>query len=159
MALKPYRNPIHENISCFMFETAEPGGVVCAHTGFNSTGRGLDDANRRVVYVADPSGHNPVGVLVSTVVNIDQSRQMLNPYKPLETQIGGKVLIYTKGEVLTNMIGPAQASGINFPANAYVGTSGLLYTAAGYAASGWPVVGKFLTGTDSDGYAILDVRL
>jgi len=159
MALKPQRSYIDDSIAYFMFETGEPGGIVCAHTGFNSVGQGMDDSNRRVVYAADPSGKAPIGVLMSTVVNIDQSRQQLNRYKPLETQIGGKVLIYKKGTVVTNMIVDGQASGINFPADAYVGLSGMLYTDAGYAGSGWPVVGKFLTGVDSDGYAELDVRL
>ncbi len=161
MALKPGRNFLADSIEYFMFSTAERGGIVYAATGTNGrpVGEALDSATRRCEQPVAVSGRVPLGILMWDVVNIDQSRQQLNPYKS-ETQIGGKVLIWTKGRVVTNQIGAAEATGtLQFPCTGYAGPSGILYTTAGYATSGYPVVGKFLTGTDTDGYAEFQVEL
>lgn len=159
MALKPDRQVIIDNISYFMFATGERGGVVCATTGTLLTGPAMDSTRRRVEYASTPSGRAPVGLLLSDVVNIDQSRQQLNRYKPNEVQIGSKVTLVRKGTVVTNSLVGGQGTGIQCPATAYLGPSGLLCSAAGFAASGFPVVGKFLTAADSDGYAEVDIDL
>lgn len=161
MALKPTRSVVDERIEYYMFSTASPGGVVVATSGTGGwpVGTAMDTEARRAEYAATASGRVPLGVLTSTVVNIDTSRQRTNPYKD-EVNIGGKVHIINKGRVVTNAIFAGEASGISMPASAYVGLSGNLYTTAGYnTASGYPLVGRFLTNVDSDGYATLEVNL
>lgn len=162
MALKPGRSFLADSIEYFMFSTASRGGVVYATTGTlgHPVGEALDSASRRCEQPATPSGRIPLGILMWDVVNIDQSRQMLNPYKS-ETQIGSKVLIYTKGRVVTDQIIAGEATGtLQFPCTGYGGISGQLCTTATFnTSSGFPVVGKFLTGTDSDGYAEFQVEL
>lgn len=161
MALRPDRNIVEDSITYFMFDTAERGGVVVSTSGTGGwpNGNAMDSADRRAEYVANPSGRAPLGILANDVVNIDQSRQMLNPYKA-ESQVGDKVTIYTKGWVVTNSIMTGQASGIAVPAPAYVGVNGnLCSTAAYHTASGFPLVGRFLTNIDENGYAVVEVNL
>lgn len=171
MALKPGRNPLHDSIEYFGYEVMERGGVVVANTTASGvSGEGLDNANRRVQYADDSSGRIPIGLLLWDTVNIDLSRQQMNHYKN-EVQIGNKVPLALKGSFVTNMIGAGEASGsITLPTTAYVGTSGKLYSSSGYGTlhdvsgiviggSGWPVVGKFLTTIDSDGYAEVYIDL
>lgn len=159
MALKPDRNMILDSIAYFMNETGTRGGIVMGVTGTSVNGPGLDNADRRATYLANPSGQTPLGVLMTDVVNIDLSRQHLNPYKN-EAQVGDKVTIIRNGTVVTNSIMAGQASGLNMPATAYVGDNGNLCTSAGYnTASGYPTVGQFLTNVDADGYAELRVNL
>ena len=156
MALKPDRNIIETDISYFMSQVAERGGVVCLATGATlPEGASMDNSANAVEYATNSSGRVPVGLLLTDVVNIDQSRQHLNQYKN-EVQIGDKVTVLRKGWVVTNRIPVGQASGIalaSMPAVAYLGNSGFLYSAAGVAASGFPVVGRFLTMAGSDQYA------
>ena len=161
MALKPDRNIIDESIEYFMFETATRGGVVVATSGTGGwpVGPAMDSADRRVEYAATPSGgRDPVGLLLQDVVNIDQSRQITNPYKR-ESQVGDKVHLLKKGWVVTNSIAAGEASGIAVPATAYVGLNGNLYSDSDWAASGFPVVGRFLTNVDSEGYAVVEIEL
>lgn len=153
MALKPQRMVIEDDVSYFMNATGDRGIVVFAVTGTYATGAGMDNASRVAEIVTNPSGRLPVGMLLNNVVNIDLSRQILNPMQ-FEHQVGDKCHLGVRGTFVTNMIGAGQASGaLQYPVNAYAGTRGFLYTAAGYASSGWPVVGRFLTGVDTQGYA------
>lgn len=124
------------------------GGVVCATTGIGS-GSTMDTAQLSCEYVTNPSGRQVVGVLLNDVVSIDLSRQILNPYKD-ENQIGNKATLMTRGEIVTNMLDPTAATGTTFPNTAYCGPSGLF---TGTNPGGYPVVGRFLTKKDSDGYA------
>lgn len=165
MALKPDREIIETSIEYFMFTTGTRGGIVVAASGTGGwpTGPAMDSADRRVKYPTvsslNISGEKPIGLLLNDFVNIDQSRQQLNPYK-LEEQVGGKAYLLKKGWVVTNNIAAGEASGIAVPANAYMGESGNLYTTVGYStASGYPKVGQFTTNVDSDGYATLQVDL
>jgi hypothetical protein len=158
MALKPDRTIIDEQIAYFMFSTGEAGGVVFSASGTGGwpTGPALDSPDRRVEYTASPSGRQPIGILTQDVVNVDLSRQIVNPLRP-ETQIGGKVNVAVRGRVVTNQIAAGQASGLAVPAPAYAGINGQLYSDAGYAASGWVQVGNFLTNKDSEGYAEVQI--
>lgn len=164
MALKPYRSNGNDITQMyFMFSTGERGGVVCTvdgnGTGYVYEGAATDDADRRVEYATNASGRQPVGLLLHDVVNIDQSRQDLNKYKS-EHQIGDKVPLAVRGEYTTNFIADGQASGIQFPAPAYLGLNGRLYSAAGYnTASGYPQIGRFLTQRDANGYAVVHVDI
>lgn len=147
MALKPHRQHLESDISFFMDAVQERGGVVVLKT--IGSGNAMDQSVAVVEYVANPSGKMPVGVLMCDVVNVDLTRQKLNPYKH-EVQVNTKVTIWTKGEVETNSLVP----GITISAGdrAYLGVSGLITNVdAGAAAT--PVVGFFKSKKDEDGYA------
>lgn len=162
MALKPHQsyNGI-TTIAYFATGVMARGGVCSATSSTTNSsgvqGASLDFYGRQAGYTNSPSGCKPLGLLVVDTVDIDVSRQQLNQYKS-ETLIGSKVTLYKSGEFQTNMIGPAQASGIAMPTDAYLGPSGLLYS-TNYAASGWNKVGRFLTNIDADSYATVDINI
>lgn len=153
MALKSDRTHISSRVDFFMNETAERGGVVVFSTA--GSGAAMDQGAQLCTYAASQSGKTPIGLLMSDMVNLDLTRQKLNPYKE-EVQQGGKVTIWDKGEVVTNRLVP----GITVSAGdgAYLGPSGLLTsTNTGHKAS--PRVGTFMSTKDSDGYAKVSVNL
>lgn len=172
MALKPDRNIIDEDIS-FFSATSWPygsarGGVVVA-TGNSVTapsGAAMDQSQNQVWYARIPvfaSGARPLGILMQDVVNIDLTRQILNPYKS-EAQIGDKVTIVRKGYVVTNMIYPTGT--ITVGGRAYLGSSGNITPNSGNAGE-WGAsnvtaltqIGTFLSLPDEDGYAKVYVDL
>jgi hypothetical protein len=166
MALKPDRSVYQDDISYFSRTVMERGGVVCQEpqtlTTSNVPGSGaaMDTSAQKVAYasgISDISGKIPVGLLLNDVVSIDQSRQILNTYKS-EMQVGDKVTLLKKGVVVTNMITSNSATG-TVPVAAYLYSSGLLTDKAGYAASGCPLVGTFLSRADADGYAKVQINL
>jgi hypothetical protein len=163
MALRPDINVIAYAIDYFMNYTADRGGVVCA-TGTSASGAAMDDAGMQVAYSATPSGASPVGMLLGNVVNVDLSRQTLNPYKD-ECQVGDKVPIMRLGFAVTNFLATGHGTG-NLPHALFLLPSGRFsergeispgptgaYEIAGYAASGYPIIGKLLTRPDANGFA------
>ena len=185
MALKPDRHVLEDDITFFYASsllntsTDARGGVVVATgtAGAAPSGASLDQSDNQVVYAAAPSGHVPVGMLLVDVVNIDLTRQILNPYKS-EAQVGDKVTLMRKGWAVTNsLIAGGAGGGVNTitqGAAAYCGPSGNLTAdegiiwATGYdtptlsepAKGGFgnfktqfPRVGTFLSKVDEDGYA------
>lgn len=152
MALKSDRSELQTDISFFMNEVAERGGVVCHDTTVGS-GAAMDQGQARVVYVgAAPSGRMPVGLLLNDVVNIDLTRQKLNPYRD-EVQVGSKVTLLRKGYVVTNRI----LGNVTAPTYAYLAHSGLLSSTD--VIGGMPIVGQFLSARDQDGYAKVEINL
>lgn len=173
MALKPDRNIIDEDIS-FFSATSWPygsarGGIVVP-TGNSVTapsGAAMDQSQNQVWYALIPiasSGSRPLGVLAQDVVNIDLTRQTLNPYKS-EAQVGDKVTVVRKGYVTTNMIYPTGT--IRVGATAYLSVSGYISPNSGCVPGVWggantslsPEVGKFLSLPDEDGYAKVYIDL
>jgi len=153
MALKGDRKYVDDEIRFFVNQTAEEGGIVSLST-FGS-GVANDHASSVAAYVASASGQLPLGVLMNKVVNIDLTRQKLNPYQ-LESQVGTKVCIYSKAVVTTNML----VSGITVSAKdrAYLGGDGRITNVnTGSIAS--PAVGVFLSGKDEDGFATVSINL
>ena len=169
MALKPDQDVLATDISYFVTAisgpnttTMERGGIVTA-TGNAGLGSAMDSSTQVVAYVANPSGasQQPVGMLMNDFVNIDQSRQQLNPYKT-EAQIGTKAVIMRKGWAVTNAIVANSATGLNMPTPAYTGPSGLLIehsAAAGTTVHSPIQVGRFLSRVDADGYAKVYIDL
>lgn len=153
MALKPDRYHVQSDISYFMNEVAERGGVVVLSTA--GSGAAMDDSSALVTYAADPSGSLPVGVLMNDIVNLDLTRQHINRHKD-EVQKGGKVTLWSKGDVVTDMIYPGLTIAVNDPA--YLGPSGLLTNVAGNEHS-QPIVGVFKSIKDEDGYAKVSINL
>lgn len=150
MALKADRYEMQTDISFFMNEVAERGGVVSLSTG--GSGAAMDQSQALVSYWASPSGKTPMGVLLNDMVNIDLTRQHLNFYKD-EVQKGSKVTVLRKGYVVTNMVLGTPAAGNP----AYVAHSGRL--SATDVIGGGRVVGSFLSAKDQDGYAKVEVNL
>jgi hypothetical protein len=151
MALKPDRIHIDSRIDHFMNHAAERGGIVSVLTA--GSGAAMDQASQAVHYASAPSGAIPVGILMCDVVDIDITRQHINFYQE-EVLIGGKVTIWTKGEVTTNHL----VSGITVTAGqtAYLGVDGR-FTNADAGLN--PVVGRFSSRKDENGYARVSVNL
>ena len=173
MALKPDRNIVDEDISFFAatgwaYGSARGGVVVpTGNTVTGPSGAAMDQSVNQVWYALIPiaaSGSRPLGILMNDVVNIDLTRQTLNPYKS-EAQIGDKVTIARKGYVVTNLVYPTGT--IRVGATAYLGVSGYISPNSGVLAGTWgakdstlaPEIGKFLSLPDEDGYVKVYVDL
>jgi hypothetical protein len=155
MALKQDRSTLQTDISFFMNEVAERGGVTALSTA--GSGASMDNGNAVVTYSADPSGVVPLGLLVNDMVNIDLTRQHLNQYKD-EVQKGGKVTLLNKGWVVTNSLEGTPAGGDL----AYLGHSGNIASptaADGISGAKDNAVGRFLGGVDQYGYAKVYIDL
>lgn len=159
MALKPGRHEQATDISYFMNEVAERGGIVFVKTA--GSGEAMDQSVNLCTYVTS-SGDRPIGVLMCDMVNIDQTRQHINWHKD-EVQKGGKVVVMTRGWAVTNNL----SSGTVSPsqpayANLTPATSGFNLTPVRHATGGLvarPHVGEFMTKVDEDGYAKVFVNL
>ena len=153
MALKADRKHIDSRIDMFMDQTAERGGIVCHLTAGSGTAN--DQSVQAVHYDTTPSGANPVGLLMSEVVNLDLTRQHENWHKE-EVQQGGKVTIWEKCEVTTNMV----TSGLTIAAGepAYLAAEGRITNVnTGSVAS--PRVGTFMSNLDENSYAKIAINL
>jgi hypothetical protein len=150
MALKPDRIESYTDISFFMNETGERGGVVVHST--SGSGVSMDDPGAVVEYAANQSGTKPAGLLLNDVVNLDLTRQHINWHKD-EVQIGSKVTLLRQGQVTTNVV----ASGLTITAgaDAYYGANGQLTTSSTNSVK----VGRFLSNYDADGYVKVDINI
>lgn len=161
MSLKADRRHVDSDIAHFMNSVATRGGIVCV-TATESSGAAMDQSESTVAYAAEPSGCEPLGLLMSDVVNLDLTRQHMNWHKE-EVQIGGKVTVWTKGTVVTDYIfynatpTPGQV--------AYVAHSGYISNADEAVDAGQEnvaltrKVGRFITGKNADGFAKIDINL
>lgn len=152
MALKADRLEFQTDISFFMNEVAERGGVAC-YGSTSGSGAAMDQGAALVTYQANPSGKIPVGLLMNDMVNVDLTRQILNPFKN-EVQKGSKVTLLRKGWVVTNKVQGTPTAG----QRAYVGQSGNLSTTSLDHANP-QVIGQFLSIPDQDGYSKVEVNL
>jgi len=151
MALKADRLELHTDITFFMNEVAERGGAVCLGTTSGS-GAAMDQGAALVTYAANPTSKIPMGILLNDMVNIDLTRQYLNPFRN-EVQRGSKVTLLRQGWVVTNRIqGTAPTAG----APCHVGNSGNL--AAANTFGGASVIGQWMSIPDQDGYAKVEVN-
>lgn len=159
MALKNNRHEFLTDISYFMNEVATRGGIASVSTV--GSGAALDQSAALVTYSANSSGAVPRGMLLNDMVNLDLTRQHLNHHKD-EVQLGGKVTLGVKGWWLTDMIVGTPAAGDY----AVLTSSGYVtpLTAANFNSNTWakavaPMVGKFWSKKDEDGYAKVFVDL
>ena len=151
MALKPDRIEAYTDISFFMNEIGQRGGIV-VHAGTGGVGVSMDDADAIVEYASDPSGTAPAGLLLNDVVNYDLTRQHINWHKD-EVQVGSKVTLLRQGQVTTNLVvdGVTPTAG----ADAYYGADGYLTTSSANSVK----VGRFLGGLDADEYVKVDINI
>lgn len=158
MALKQDRSTLQTDISFFMNEVAERGGVVALSTA--GSGASMDNGSAVVTYSALPSGAVPMGLLINDMVDIDLTRQHLNQYKD-EVQKGGKVTLLNKGWVVTDAL---EGTAPNAGDLAYLGHSGNLASSDlasddGDADGTSRIVGRFLSDVDQYGYAKVYIDL
>jgi hypothetical protein len=144
--LKPYREFVADDITFFMKEVAERGGFASVLTG--GSGQATDQGEAVVTYAANPSGKTVLGCLMQDVVDKPLHQMHINFHKD-EVPVGSKVQLWVAGTVTTNYIvnGNTPVAG----GMAYLGPSGLLQTTAVNAANN-PLVGKFLSSKDADGF-------
>lgn len=151
MALKGDRLVVGTRFEYYMDEVAERGGVAVVSTV--GSGAALDQSRNLATYAANSSGKTPIGILMYDMVDVDLSKYKLNQHR-YETNKGAKILIMDKGWVRTNMydttptnVGPA-----------YLSSSGKVTPTNGGAAA-TPLVGRFETTPDEDGYLKLNINL
>lgn len=131
--------------------TADRGGIACAVAV--GSGKALGDIANTCNYAANPSGKQPVGLLLQDIVSVDTTKYYVNQHKNV-AQSGQKVALIRKGWVVTDMISGTPTAG----ATAYLTSSGKLTATAG-AAADTPTIGRFETTKDQDGYAKVFIDL
>lgn len=155
MALKPDQRILDWATEYYMTAVADVGSFVVhsVNTGPTPSGAGMDQGNSLASVVTAPSGHTVLGCLHSQVVNKDLTDgQSLNTNRD-EVNINQKVSISTKGWVVTDKIQPGiTPSGGQA---AYLGGTGLVTNTTTFDGVNPrnPVIGKFLTGKDENGFA------
>lgn len=157
MALKPDRETKQWELGYYLNAAASAGFIVCGSTA--ASGADLDSDTNAVTVSAACSGAKPVGVLMEDFVNIDATRYHINQHKP-ENLVGSKASILCKGWVVTNAVYPSAAA--TAFSKAVLANSGYVMDApTGYNVThvNYPIVGKFLSNKDTDGYVRLLVDL
>lgn len=150
MSLKPDRQIDKWRLEYHMSSSGYKGGVVSLVSA--GSGVAMDSSSNVVAHAANPSGAVVVGVLLDDVVAAN-SLIKRNPYKE-EVEFGNKVSIASEGWVVTDKIysGSTPSAG----ATAYLGANGEFTTTQ---AAGAPVVGRFETSKDEDGFAKVSVQV
>lgn len=162
MALKGDRYELYGDISMFGNSVMTRGGVACYQT--IGSGGAMDQSAALIQYPANSSGAFPMGILMQDMVSYDLTRQHLNWYRD-EVQIGGKLLVLPKGYVTTNSLIQG-ASAIAAGDYAVLTSSGqIMNMSQANALNGtWnkaqnPMIGRFGSTADEDGYAKVRVEL
>ena len=160
MALKPDRVEHLTDLSFFMNETGDRGGIVTYRVSAAASGAAMDDANALVGFPTGTSAaefgvenQKPAGLLLNDVVNLDLTRQHINFAKD-EVQKGSKVLLLKRGTVVTNNISGTPTAA-NIGATLYFDQDGNL----GVGANASTAVGRLLSLKDADGYAKVDIDI
>lgn len=154
MALKGNRNIVETDISFTLDDVAAPGVGLCYETA--GSGIALGDLSGDVQLATAPSGLIFAGILLTNVVDIDETRYHRNFMKD-EVTTGDRVTVLKKGWVVTDKVSGTPTAGDK----AYLTTSGnftpTLSTTGGLVAT--PYAGRFESGKDEDGYARISVNL
>lgn len=154
MALKMDRQINATEIGYFLNEVAERGVFLTVSTG--GSGVALDSTKNVATVSAVASGNAPLGVLLNDFVNVDQTRTYVNFLKD-ESVVGNKCTILKDGWIVTNKVLGTPAAG-NLAILAESGNlRGIANVNANTNAAAFPVVGKFLSSKDQDGYARVQV--
>ena len=160
MALKPDRVEHLTDLSFFMNETGNRGGIVTFRVSAAASGAAMDDANAKVGYPTGTSAaefgtqnQKPAGLLLNDVVNLDLTRQHINYHKD-EGQKGSKVLLLQRGTVVTDQISGTPTAA-NIGATLYFDQDGKL----GVGANASAPVGRLLSIKDADGYAKVSIDI
>lgn len=160
MGLKADRIHVDSLIDFFMNETATRGGIASVSTA--GSGAAMDQSTQLCTYAASTSGIKPLGVLMCDMVNNDLTRMHENWHKE-EVQQGGKVTIWSKCTIVTNMIHPGHTPTAGQTAyvcaSGYIGNTPTSTDQTEYNTYRHHVVGRFLSTKDEDGYCKVAVNL
>ncbi len=153
MALKPNCLIVQDEIRFFCSGTASKGKIAVLGQGTDGSGAFMDQGEAYVFQPTTSSGNIPMGVFFVDVVNKDLTQTHLNFQKD-ETQTGSKVCLIQKGWLVTDAVSgtPDPGDVAYLAANANVSNT-LVNSAA------TPVVGRFLSAKDEDGFVTLSVNL
>lgn len=156
MALLTDRYVFQDDISYFMNETGEQGrAVFLAPSALSASGVALDDTLNAVTH-SHASGRMVVGVLLTSVVDIDTNYFHTNFHKDeVDVDVSPKVRVMKKGWFVTNNIIPAT---VTPGQEVYVHFSGW-YTNSGAAGAATKITGRFLTAKNPQGYGKIEVNL
>lgn len=155
MALKPDREELTHDISFYMDEAAERGGIATLLTAGSGGGwkTVMGDTHNVVTYSATPANKKAMGILLNDMVAVEVATGMTRRFGQRdEMPVGSKCTLLRRGWVTTNKIAGTPVGG----EAAYVGASGLITPTA---ASGAAQLGQFLGSKDEDGYARVSVLL
>ncbi len=152
MALKPDREELTHDISFYMDEAAERGGIAVLLTAGSGGGwkTVMGDTNNVVTYAATAAGKKPIGILLNDMVAAEYTGYTRRAGQRDEMPVGSKCTLLRRGWVTTNKISGTPVGG----EAAFVGPSGLITPASGGA-----LIGQFLGSKDEDGYARVSVLL
>ena len=154
MALKGDRNILETDVTKVCNSVVNAGAVLVLATGAGLVASGAGLYTRaQAELVTNPSGRVPVGITLSSFVNIDQTRQKRN-FQKMESVIGEPANLLKKGMVVTDQVVPGVT--ITGGDTAYCGPTGLL---TNVNISGYPKVGQFDSAKDQDGFAKVNVNL
>lgn len=155
MALKPDREELAQDISNYMNEVADRGGVAT----FLTVGSGggwrtvMGDPGNVVTYAAAPSGKMVAGILLNDMVPVVNRTGYTFRYGQRdEMPVGAKCCLLKRGWVVTNKISGTPVGG----EVAYVAASGLISPTQ---ATGAAAFGQFLSKLDEDGYARVSITV
>lgn len=157
MALLNDRYEAITDISFFMDQVSERGGIACVATA--GSGAAMDQSEAEVAYKANPSGFLPMGLLLTEVVNKDLTRTHLN-FHQNETQKGNKVTLLLEGWAVTDMVSAGMTPTVG--QKAYVGLSGTIANIAtaddGEIGSN-NSIGRFMSTKDENGFVKVYVKM
>lgn len=159
MALKPDREELAHDISFYMNEAAERGGIATILTAGSGGGwkTVMGDVKNVVTYAASQSGKTPAGALLNDMTTVNTRTGYTNRYGQRdEMPVGSKCTLLRRGWITTNKVFGTPVGG----EAALVGPSGLFMPSpapSGVVAGA--VVGQFLGSKDEDGYARVSVTL
>lgn len=156
MALKADRRVFAENIR-YISDAAVTKGAALT-TGAQPSGAGVGQATNEAAPVAamytgaPPSGTKFVGLSLDAVVAIDTTVTPRTSYPVTTRKVGEPFCVLESGEVWTNMITGTPA----LFGDAYLATASTFGTAA---VNGNAAVGKWMSTKDTNGYALLQIRV
>lgn len=161
MALKGDRYELYVDISNFGNSVMNRGGIVTYQT--IGSGGAMDQAQALVQYAGASSGNIPAGILLEDMVSIDLTRQHMNHWQD-QVIIGGKLAIGKKGYWVTNSLTQGVA-GIAVGDLAVLTSSGNIMNVTPLVSISTlnkavnPVVGRFMSTADEDGYAKVQIDI
>lgn len=155
MALKPYREYAcgDTNSAGFMYAASERGRMTVVASDWSGSGK-VGDSNNKVEVPATASGTVPWGLLLTDVVDIDQSRYVHRGHKfRMETTTCKPVVVAREGSFMVDTV----ASGVT-PSGGdplYYTNGGLFTNTAGATAVG--PIGHFRGDVQPDGYVLIEL--
>jgi hypothetical protein len=156
MALKPHRieDPFAQDISFYMDEVAERGGVAVLLTAGSGDGwkTVMGDTRNVVTYAAGPAGKKPIGFLLNDMVPVEATTGYTRNYGLRdEMPVGSKCTLLKRGELHTNKVTGTPVGGDPM----HLGSGGNVTTNTAEGVR----VGTFLGSKDSDGYVRVHVNI